>query len=235
MPAKEPHERAEILTRFADKLSAGGGFLTLQQAYEVFKEIEAELRAAEDDPELYKGLMLVRGKLKSAMEARAQELGKSDEWEQAMKGHDAMLMLRPLFRILDRNRDPAPEDAQKYINAYRALSPEQLDALHYYENTAGIYLPRPDVFEVELRWNDVRLGTILRLVPDLRFGSWSERLKAVLIGLSLVVGLALAIESRSSVGAVVCFVLLAVACATWTRDLLYALRHNKFKNVPRSI
>jgi hypothetical protein len=227
MPAREPHERAEMLAKFAEKLSVGGGFLSLRRAYDVFKEIEAEMQAAEDDPELYNALSGIRVKLKEAMEVRARELGESesDHWAQAMKAHDEMLMLRPLLRLLDR--DATPDDAQKYIDAYRALSPEQRDALCNTENIAGIHPPRPEAVEAEIRWNSVRLGSILRLVPDLRFGSWFERLKAVLIGLLLVAGLSLAVGSRSWVAALVCFVLLAVAVATWTRDMLYVVRCRK--------
>jgi hypothetical protein len=235
MPSNDPKKREALLgtvRKLAEVPTIPIG--TLGEAYDIFKQIEADLKAAEDDPELYNALMLWRTRLKEAMEVHARELGKSDDWALAMKGHDALLMLRPLLRILDEERDPAPEDAQKYIDAHRALSPEQRDALQYCENIAGIHLPRPEVLEGELRWNGMRLGTILRLVPDSRFGSGPQRFVAVFVGLSLVAGLALAIANGSWVASLVCFVLLGVAVATWARDFL-SVRRSKFKIVHRSI
>ncbi|HKN77169.1 MAG TPA: hypothetical protein VJW94_18480 [Candidatus Acidoferrum sp.] len=196
----------------------------------MFKQIEADLKTAEDDPELYNVLMLVRTKLKEVMEVRARELGKSDDWALAMKGHDALFMLRPVLRILDRERDPAPEDAQKYIDAHRVLSAEQRDALQYCESIGGIHLPRPEVLEAELRWNSIRRGSILRLIPNPGLArTWYERFIAILPGLMLAVGLAFAIENEAWATALVLLVLFSVVVGTWTRDFVSFTR--RFKNL----
>src|SRR5258708_15571705 len=110
---------------------------SMGEDYEFFKQIEADLKAAEDDPELYNALMFVRTRLKEAMEVRAREAGKADDWAEAMKEHDTMLLLRPLFR--------AQNDAQEYINTYCGLSAEQKAALDYWGKKTGIHLPRPEV------------------------------------------------------------------------------------------
>src|SRR5258708_19567521 len=125
--------------------------------------------------------MFVRTRLKEAMEVRAREVGKSDDWAEAMKEHDTMLLLRPLFR--------AQNDAQEYINTYCGLSAEQKAALDYWGRKTGIHLPRPEIFEAELRWNTIRRGSILRLIPDPELNhTWFERLKAVLLVLLLPSG-----------------------------------------------
>ncbi len=220
---KKPHERAEILTKFAKKLSVGGGLLSLQQAYDVFKEIEAEMEAVEEDAELYNALLVVRKELKEAMEARAEELGESDHWTLAMKGHDDMLRLRPLFR--------AQNDPQEYVKVFRSLSPEQMAALECWEKETGTHLTRPEVLEAELRWNNIRRGRILRLIPDIDHPNpahtWFERLKAILLVLVFAIGLALAVEGNSWVGVVLLLALLAVVVATWTRDFISFMRRRR--------
>ncbi len=220
---RQPLEREIVLRNFADKLSADGGMLTLQQAYDIFKEIEAEMRAAEDDQELYDALSGVRKELKIAMEVRAQELGKSDDWAQAMQGHDAMLMLRPLFR--------AQDDAQEYVKAYRALTSEQRAALDYWEKKTGVRLSRPETIEAELRWNNLRRGTLLRMIPDPGLThTWPERIKATLFGLALTAGFAFAAAKRFWAAALVLLAVLLVVGATWTRDLVSYMRSQKSKN-----
>jgi hypothetical protein len=219
MPAGESHDREAVLKRIVENLSANAGFLTLEQAYDVFKEIEAEMRVAEDH-ELYDALLAMRKELQEAMEARAQELGKSEDWAQAMKGHDTMLMLRPLF--------PAQNNAEEYMKAFRALSPEQIVALEYWEKETGTHLVRPGIFEAELRWNSIRRGSILRLIPDPELArTWSERLIAILPGLVLAVGLAFAVENKSWATALVLLALLLVVAATWTRDFVSFMRKSK--------
>jgi len=220
MPAKESNDREALLKRLVDRLSANGGFLTLEQAYDVFKEIEAEMRAAEGDHELYDALLAMRNELKKAMQARAQEMGKSEDWAQAIKGHDTMLMLRPLLR--------AQNSAEKYIKAFRALSPEQIAALEYWEKETGTHLARPGIFEAELRWNSIRRGSILRLIPDPELArTWYDRFIAILPGLVLAVGLAFAVENKSWAAALVLLVLLLVVTATWTRDFVSFTRKSK--------
>lgn len=220
MTLKSPIERTEILTKFAKKLRAGGGLLSLQQAYDVFKEIEAEMEAAEDDDELYNALLVVRKELKEAMQARAEELGESDHWTIAVKGHDHMLGLRPLFR--------AQDDPQEYVKVFRSLSPEQMAELEYWEKETGTHLTRPEVLEAELRWSNIRYGSILRLIPDFDHPTptriWSERLKAILLLLGFAVGLASAVESSSWVGVLVLLALFAVVVATWIRDFISFMR-----------
>ena len=54
--------------------------------------------------------------------------------------------------------------------------------------------------------------------------SWIDYLMAVLIGLVLVAGLAVAILSRDWILALVWVVLLVGALVTWVRDLLNAIR-----------
>lgn len=222
MPAGESHDREAVLKRIAEKLSANGGFLPLEQAYDVFKEIEAEMQAAEDDHELYDTLLAMRNELKKAMEARAQELGRSEDWAQVMMGHDVTLMLRPLLRALD--------DAEEYKRAFCAISPDQIAALEYWEKQSGTRLIRPEVFAAELRWNSIRRGSILRLIPDPELArTWYERFIAILPGLVLAVGLAFAVENKSWVTALALLVLLLVVVGTWTRDFV------SFKRKPKNV
>jgi hypothetical protein len=221
MAPNDPKKREELLEnvrKLAEVPTIPAG--SLAGAYDIFKQIEADLKAAEDDPELFDALMLWRTRREEAMEVHARELGKSDDWALAMKGHDAMLMLRPLFR--------ASEDAQKYIDAYRALSPEQLDALQYCESIGRIHLPRPEILEAELRWNNIRRGSVLRLIPDPELArTWYERFIAILPGLVLGVGLASAIENKAWATALVLLVLFLVVAATWTRDFVGFMRKSK--------
>src|SRR5260370_22911399 len=193
---------------------------SMGEAYEFFKQLEADLKAAEDDPELYTALMFVRTRLKQAMEVRSREVGKADDWAESMKEHDTMLLLRPLFR--------AQNDPQEYINTYGGLSAEQKAALDYWEKKTGILLPRPEVFGAELRWNSIRRGSILILIPDPELNHiWFDRLKAVLLVLLLALGLAFAIRSYSRIAAVVLLALLVVVAATWTRDFISSIRKRR--------
>ncbi len=64
----------------------------------------------------------------------------------------------------------------------------------------------------------------MKLFPRPWTGSRFEYLRAVLIGLFLVAGLAVAIQRRSWVVALVWLVLLAGAVVSWTHDLLKAMR-----------
>jgi hypothetical protein len=221
MPPNDPKKREALLEtvkKLAEPPAIPMG--SLGEGYELFKQIEADLRAAEDDPELYNALMLVRTRLKEAMEVRARELGKSDEWAEAMKEHDMMLLLRPLFR--------AQNDPQEYINTYCRLSAEQKAALDYLGKKTGIHLPRPEVFEAELRWNNIRRGSILRLIPDPELNhTWFERLKAILLVLLLALGLAFAIGNSSWTAATVVLALLVVVAGTWTRDFATFIRKRR--------
>src|SRR5258708_38767404 len=118
--------------------------------------------------------MVVRTRLKEAMEVRAREAGKADDWAEAMKEHDTMLLLRPLFR--------AQNDAQEYINTYCGLSAEQKAALDYWGKKTGIHLPRPEVIVADLRWNSIRRGCIFRLIPAPQlYHTWFERLNTDLL------------------------------------------------------
>lgn len=146
MPAKTPSERDEILGKLAAKLDRSP--MTLQQAYDLFKEIESEVREAEEDPMLYNALMVVRSRLKESMERRAEEAGQADHWARAMKAHDARLILNPLFRTQDNDQD--------YIKVYRSLSPEQRTALQYLEGIGGIKLPRPEELQMNMKRNRLK-------------------------------------------------------------------------------
>jgi hypothetical protein len=64
----------------------------------------------------------------------------------------------------------------------------------------------------------------MRLVPNPWGGSWFGYLMAVLIGLLLVAGLAVAILSRDWILALVWLVLLVAAGVTWVRDLWNAIQ-----------
>jgi hypothetical protein len=150
-------ERALVMKRIVDRLELRP-MCTLTEAYDDFKAIELELRASEDDRELYDALMVVRNSVKEAMAKRAAELGQSAEWAKAMRGHDLMLSLNPLFL--------AQDDYQRYIAAYRALTPEQLDELHQSEQRVGVKLATPENIEAELRKNGAyrwgnRIGKLL--------------------------------------------------------------------------
>jgi len=221
MPLIDPKKRETLLEtvrKLAEVPTIPMG--SLSEAYDIFKQIEADLTAAEDDPELYSALMLWRTRLKEAMEVRARELGKSDDWAEAMKGHDMMLLLRPLFR--------AQNDAQEYINTYCGLSAEQKAALDYWGKKTGIHLPRPEVVEAELRWNSIRRGSMLRLIPDPELNhTWFARLKAILLGLLLTLGLGFAIGSSSWTATLILLALLVVVAATWTRDFISFIRKRR--------
>jgi hypothetical protein len=223
MPVRTPDQRAEVLRKIDEKLSANTYLLSFEQAFETLKEIEAEMLAAEDDSALYSALFKVREELKHLMDGRALELGKSEDWAEVVKWHDTKLMLRPLFRAAEEQKTVA---APRYNDAFRALSPEQRAALAYWEKKTGSRLPRPEVLEAELRWNEVRLRSILRFVPDLRFRRWSERVKAILfIGLFFAIGLVVAIGNNSWVATLVLLALVAIVLATWVRDFI-CIRRN---------
>jgi hypothetical protein len=64
----------------------------------------------------------------------------------------------------------------------------------------------------------------MRLVPNPWAGSWFGYLMAVLVGLLLVAGLAVAILSRDWILALVWLVLLVGAGVTWVRDLQIAIQ-----------
>ena len=64
----------------------------------------------------------------------------------------------------------------------------------------------------------------MRLVPNPWGGSRFSYLTAVLIGLLLVAGLAVAILSRDWILALVWLVLLVAAGVTWVRDLRNAIQ-----------
>jgi hypothetical protein len=219
MPAKDARERAEVLSRVADRLSAHGTKVSLQQAYDMFKEIESEMEAAEDDSELYSALADIRKELRKAMDARAQELGQSEDWARTMGGHDDMLMLRPLYRALD---DPDP---QQFLNTYRALSVEQKAALEYWEKKTGKRLPRPEAIEAEFRWIEIRRKFPLRLIPpdpDRRTGG--EFLKAIFLALVLAGAISSTVESRFWGALLFVLLLSAVVITTWVRDFISAKR-----------
>ena len=80
MPLRTPDQRAEVLRKIDEKLSANTYLLSFEQAFETLKEIEAEMLAAEDDSALYSALFKVREELKRLMDGRALELGKSEDW-----------------------------------------------------------------------------------------------------------------------------------------------------------
>ncbi len=221
MPPNDPKNR-EALLETVRKLAEAPTITmgSVEEDYKHFKQIEADLKAAEDDPELYNTLMLVRTRLKETMEVRARQLGKSDDWAQVMKGHDDMLLLRPLFR--------AQSGTEEYINAYRGLSAEQKATLGHWEKKTGLQLARPEVLEAELRWNSTRRGSILRLIPDPELNhTWFEGLKAVLLVLLLALGLVFAIGSRSWIATLVLVALLVVVAATWTRDFITFIRRSQ--------
>jgi hypothetical protein len=64
----------------------------------------------------------------------------------------------------------------------------------------------------------------MRFVPDPWGGSWFSYLRAVLIGLFLLAGLALAIHRGTWIGVTVWAVLLAIAIVCWARDLKNAIQ-----------
>jgi hypothetical protein len=64
----------------------------------------------------------------------------------------------------------------------------------------------------------------MRFVPYPWGGSWFGYLTAVLIGLLLVAGLAVAILSRDWILALVWLVLIVEAGVTWVRDLRNAIQ-----------
>lgn len=148
---KKAHERAEILANFAEKLSPGRGLLTWQQAYDVFKEIEAKMEAVEDDAELYNALLGVRKVLMESMEVRSRELGKEDEWVLIKKFHDGQLMLAPLLRA---------RDSREFSEIYRGLSQEQRDALEFLKTKGGLDVKR---LEREARRGSARQIVVRRI------------------------------------------------------------------------
>jgi len=197
--------------------------VSLEYAYNVFKEIEAEMYAPqENDPELYAGLASIRKELKAAMEVRAQELGKADSWAIAMKLHDAKLLLQPLFRAQDDNTGRA------YIKAFRSLTPEQLSALDWCEKKVGMQLTRPELLEAELRWVEIRLATLLRFIPAPEIErTRTERTKAVLLAVALVSGFVFALHTRSLLAAAFVLALVFIIAITWVRDFISYLRRKR--------
>jgi hypothetical protein len=64
----------------------------------------------------------------------------------------------------------------------------------------------------------------VRLVPNPSGNSWFDYVKAVVIGLILLMGFVVAIHRGSWIVAGVCAVLLAGALIAWGRDLMKALQ-----------
>jgi chromate transport protein ChrA len=64
----------------------------------------------------------------------------------------------------------------------------------------------------------------MRLVPNPWGNSWFDYVKAVIIGLVLLIGFVVAIHRGSWIATAVWAVLLAVATASWARDLMNAMR-----------
>ena len=124
---------------------------------------------------------------------------------------------------------------QRYVNAFRAMSEEQREALHYLEANTRVHLVRPEVIEAQNRWNSVRHRSVLRFIPDLRFGLRSERHKAIHIGLVFLAAIALAIVN--SLWAVTLFLLalLAGIAAIWARDLIVMRRLKQSSVTPITV
>ena len=67
----------------------------------------------------------------------------------------------------------------------------------------------------------------MKFVPSLWSASWWERLKALLVLLFLLGGLALAVDRRWWIVMVVWVALIVGAVISWTRDLARAMRHEE--------
>src|SRR5215469_5559523 len=142
----------------------------------------------------------------------------------------ASLLLKPLFRILNlpcRNWQELDRVTQLYVNAFRAMSVEQRDALHYLEANRGGHLVRPEVMVAQNRWNFVRHRSVLRLIPDLRFGLRSEWHRAICIGLVFLAALALAIVYSLWAATLFLLALLYGIAAIWACDLIIMRRLKK--------
>jgi hypothetical protein len=139
----------------------------------------------------------------------------------------ASLLLKPLFRILNlpcRNGQELDWMTQRYVNAFRAMSVEQREALHYVEANMGVHLVRPEVIEAQNRWNVVRYRTALRLIPDLRFGLRSERHKAIRAGLVFLVAVVVTIMNSLWATTLFLLALLAGIAAIWVCDSIVMRR-----------
>lgn len=150
----------------------------------------------------------------------------------------ASLLLHPLFRILKlrcRNWLELDRMTQLYVDAFRAMSVEQRDALHYLETNMAVHLVRPEAIEAQKRWNAVRHRSVLRLIPDLRFGLRSERHKAICIGPVFLAALAVTIVNSWRAATLFLLVLLAGISAIWTRDLIVMRRLKKSSVTPMTI
>ena len=150
----------------------------------------------------------------------------------------ASLLLNPLFRILNlrfRNWQELDRMAQLYVDAFRAMSEEQRDALHYLEANMGVHLVLPEVIQAQNRWNAVRHRPVLRLIPDLQFGSRSEQHKAIRIGLVFLAAFAVTIVNSLWAATLFLLALLAGIAAIWARDLVVMSRLKKSSVTPITI
>ena len=142
----------------------------------------------------------------------------------------ASLLLKPLLLILNmrcRNWQELDWMTHLYVDAFRAMSVEQREALHYLEANMAVHLVRPEVIEAQNRWNVVRHRTALRRIPDLRFGLRSERYKAIRGGLVFLVALVIAIVNSLWATTSLLLALLAGIAAIWARDLIVMRRLEK--------
>src|SRR5215469_2691109 len=143
----------------------------------------------------------------------------------------ASLSLKPLFRILNlpcRNWQELDWMTQLYVDAFRAISVEQRDALRtIWKRTPGFILVRPEVIEAQNRWNSVRHRSVLRFIPDLRFGLRSEWHRAICIGLVFLAALALAIVYSLWAATLFLLALLYGIAAIWACDLIVMRRLKK--------
>jgi len=141
----------------------------------------------------------------------------------------ASLLLNPLFRILNlpcRNWQDLDWMTQLYVDAFRAMSVEQRDALHYLEANTWVHLVRPEVIEAHNRWNSVRHRSVLRFIPDLRFGL-TEWHRAICIGWVFVAALALAIVYSLWAATLFLLALLYGIAAIWACDHIVMRRLKK--------
>ena len=143
----------------------------------------------------------------------------------------ASLSLKPLFRILNlpcRNWQELDWMTQLYVGAFRAMSVEQRDALRtIWKRTPGFILVRPEVIEAQNRWNFVRHRSVLRFIPDLRFGLRSEWHRAICIGLVFLAALALAIVYSLWAATLFLLGLLYGIAAIWACGLIVMRRLKK--------
>ena len=116
---------------------------------------------------------------------------------------------------------------QLYVNAFRAMSVEQREALHYLEANMGGHVVRPEVIEAQNQWNVVRHRTALRLIPDLRFGLRSERHKAIRAGLVFLVAFVVAIMNSLWATTLFLLALPAGIAAIWACDSIVMRRLKK--------